>query len=161
MFLLLIPMHINNLRQVSSDAMATISQKAGEVEQQLQAQYDQLNKLSQNPEEVKQATQEIDQRVKQIDGLFASGQKIPPAEKTKLEQTKVQLEEFRKLVGNPQNLKQRLDDLQSKLKEQRQEREKQAKGEIFQQAIKVGLNSLILAIAYTVIGWTGIRNTQE
>ena len=161
MFLLLIPMHINNLRQVSSDAMATIRQKAGEVEQQLQAQYDQLNKLSQNPQEVKQATQEIDQRLKQIDELFASGQKIPPAEKIKIEQTKVQLEEFRKLVGNPQNLKQRLDDLQSKLKEQREEREKQAKSEIFQQAIKVGLKSLLFAIAYTVIGWTGIRNTQE
>jgi septal ring factor EnvC (AmiA/AmiB activator) len=160
-FLLLIPLHISNLSQVSSDALATISQKAGEVEQQMQAQYDQLNRLSQNPEDLKKATAELDQRVKQIEAILASGQQIPPEEKAKLEQAKAQFQELRTLVSSPVKLKQRKDELQTKLAEQRSERENQAKKEIFQQGLKVGLNSVILAIAYTFIGWSGIRNSQE
>jgi hypothetical protein len=131
------------------------------VEQQMQAQYDQLNRLSQNPEDLKKATAELDQRVKQIEGILASGQQIPPEEKAKLEQAKAQFQELRTLVSSPAKLKQRKDELQTKLAEQRLERENQAKKEIFQQGLKVGLNSLILAIAYTFIGWSGIRNSQE
>lgn len=160
-FLLLIPLHISNLNQVSSDAMATLNQKAVEVEQQMQAQYDQLNKLTQSPEELKKATGELNQQLKQIDAILTSGQQIPPEEKAKLEQAKIQLQEIRKLVSSPEQLKQRKDELQNKLKEQKEQREKQAKGEVFQQGVKVGLNSLLLAIAYTFIGWSGIRNSQE
>ncbi|NES82411.1 MAG: hypothetical protein F6K10_13940 [Moorea sp. SIO2B7] len=155
-FLLLVPLHLNNLRSASSDILAKIEQGAGQAETRLQSQFDQLNQISQDP----QALNQLQKNLKEIDQALASGkfrgQQINPRQRQQLQQNKQQIQQFQQLAKDPKTLEARLNELQTKLREQKQEREKRAKTEAFKQGVRTGLSSLMLAGGYSAIGWLGL-----
>ena len=160
-FLLLVPLHLNNLRVAQSTAISQIEQGAGQAEDRIKTQFDQLNALSQDP----QRLQQLDTRIREIDTALNSGQfqgqSLNPEQLQNLNQTKQQLQNFRELAQNPENLEARLNELQTQLRDQKLEREGRAKTEALKQGIRTGLSSLMLAIAYIAIGWLGLKKMGQ
>ena len=156
-FLLLVPLHLNNLREAQSTAISQINQGAGEAENRIKTQFDQLNTLSQDP----QRLQQLDTRIEEIDAAINSGrvqgQTLNPEQLQNLTQTKQQLQNFRELAKNPEALEARLTELQTQLRDQKLERENRAKTEALKQGIRTGLSSLMLAVGYIAIGWLGLK----
>ena len=156
-FLLLVPLHINNLREAQSTAISQINQGAGEAENRIKTQFDQLNVLAQDP----QRLQQLNNRIQEIDTAINSGQvqgqRLNPEQLQNLNQTKQQLQNFRELAQNPEALEARLTELQTQLRDQKTARENRAKTEALKQGIRTGLSSLMLAVGYIAIGWLGLK----
>ena len=156
-FLLLVPLHLNNLRTAQSTAIEQISQGANEAVDRIQSQFDQLKGLSQDP----QRLQLLDSRIQDIDKAINSGQfqgqRLNPEQVQNLNQTKQQLQNFRELAKNPEALEERLNQLQTQLRDQKLDRENRAKTQAFKQGIRTGLSSLMLAVGYIAIGWLGMK----
>ncbi len=157
-FLLLVPLHLNNLRQVSSSTLTQIEQRADQAESNLKAQYDQLNALASDP----QRLQQLDSQIKEIDSAIASsklpGNPLNSEQIQGLEERKKQLQNFRELAKNPEGLAGRLSQLQNQLREERLEQQKRAKANAIKQGLRTGLSSLLLAIGYIALGWVGLKN---
>ena len=160
-FLILVPLHLNNLRLVSADAFTQLEQRAEEAETRISEQYEQLNAISSDP----QRLELLEGRIAELDNAIGSGQfqgqNLNPQQVQQLQQTKQQLQNFRELAENPEALEARLSELQTQLRDQKLERENRAKTEAFKQGIRTGLSSLLLAIGYLVMGWFGLQGTGK
>jgi uncharacterized membrane protein len=159
-FLLFIPLYLNNLRTISTDAQEQISQRAAEVEQRLQGEFDQLNQLLANPQRIKELDQNIQQITQAINSGQIQGQRLNPQQRQQLEQQKQRLEGLRNLQGKPEEIEKRLNELQTQLRSQKLEQENQAKTETLKQGLRIGLSSFMLAGAYSIIGWVGLKNSM-
>ena len=159
-FLLLIPLHIGNVNKISSDLITQISQKVEQQEVQLEGFIGQLQAVSKDPERLKQEVEQRNQ-VLQAGGVI-QGQQLSPQQLQLLSNEKEQLQQLLDLSGDPEKLKAKLEEmknnLQSKLKEKETEERKKAQNLTLQQSLKTSVLSFILAIAYTVIGWFGLRS---
>ncbi len=69
MFLLIVPIHLNNLNQAKSEALTQIEKGASQGKEQIQGFLRQVNSLSQNPEIL---NQQIEQRSKVIERVDSS-----------------------------------------------------------------------------------------
>ncbi len=160
-FLLLVPIHLSNLRLVSSDALSQIEERASEAENRISDQYEQLEAIAQDP----QRLQLLDTRIKEIDTALGSGQfqgqNLNPQQLQRLQGTKQQLENFRELAKNPEALEARLSELQTQLRDQKLQREGRARTETLKQGVRTGLSSLMLAIGYLVMGWFGLKTSNK
>ncbi|MGF1540142.1 MAG: HpsJ family protein [Pleurocapsa sp.] len=160
-FLILVPLHVNNLMIAKSDALTQIEARATEAETKISEQYNQLNDIVQNP----QRLQQLEGRIQEIDTAISSGkfqgQQLSPPQINSLEESRLQLQNFRDLAKNPEALAARLQELQIQLKDQKLEREKTAKTETLKQGVRTGLSSLMLAIGYLLIGWLGLKANGE
>lgn len=158
LFLLLVPVHLNNLNQAKTTALQRIEQGAGQGEEQIQAFLAQINNLSQNPQ---QLDREIQQRNQVIETGQFQGRQINAQQLEALRQQRDQLQQLRDLAKKPQEFKQRLDQiknqLQTQLVDRRKSAEGQAKTEVLKQGLRIGLSSLMLAIGYSTIGWLGLK----
>ncbi len=157
MFLLLVPLHLNNLRGASFTQLETVNESATEAETRIQDQYDRINDLLQNPERINQIDNQIAQISQALSQGQFQGQPINPQQRQALESRIQQLQNIRSLANNPDNLQGRLDQLQTQLRSRQLTTQQQIQTNTLKQGIKTGLTSLMLAIGYIVIGWFGIK----
>ena len=157
-FLLMIPVHINNINQIKNNALTQIEQGVDQGEGQIQAFLAQLNTLSQNPQLL---DQQISQRTQVIETGRFQGQPINTEQLQTLRQQREQLTNLRDLSKSPKEFKQKLDEIKNQLQTQLQERRKQAESqanlEALKQWLRIGIQSMLLSICYSLIGWLGIR----
>ena len=157
-FLLMIPVHINNINQIKNNALTQIEQGVDQGEGQIQAFLAQLNTLSQNPQLLEQ---QISQRNQVIETGRFQGQPISTEQLQTLRQQRDQLTNLRDLSKKPKEFKQGLDDIKNRLQTQLQDRQKQAESqanlEALKQWLRIGIQSMLLSICYSLIGWLGIR----
>ena len=158
-FLLMIPIHFNNINTVKGEALTQIEQKAGEREQQIKNSLDQLNALSQNPELL---SQEILQRTQVIESGQFQGRPLTEQQLAALRQQRDQLQNLKNLAQKPKDFKQKLAAIKSENETQlltvRKEAEGRASTEALKQLLRIGLSSLMLTIGYSAIGWLGLLN---
>jgi hypothetical protein len=159
LFLLLVPLHLNNLSQASSKVLTQIESGANEAETRIKTQFDQLTELSKNPTQLKNIDTQLVQITQAISTGKYNGRSLSAQEIQQLEGTKTQLQGFRDLAKDETALKKRLEELQTQLQSQRKQRENTAKTEVIKQGIRTGLSSLMLAVGYAIIGWFGIKST--
>ena len=156
-FLILVPLHVNNLMIAKSDALTQIEARTGKLETQLSEQYEQLDDIVKNP----QRLQQLESRIQEINAAISSGtfqgQQLNSSQLKRLEETKLQLQNFRDLAKNPKALEARLGELQIQLRDQKLEREKITKTNTLKQGVRTGLSSLMLAIGYLLMGWIGLK----
>ncbi|BBD54452.1 hormogonium polysaccharide biosynthesis protein HpsJ [Planktothrix agardhii] len=157
LYLLLFPLHLNNTRLARAEALAEINQQATQAQTQLESQLgspefqqqiqqkktqlkDQFAGLAQNPEALNQAL---------------ANPNLPNEVRQILEQSKSNpkaVEEF---------LNQQADNLPTQLlgqiRDRKQELEKQAKTQSLKSSLRTGISSLLLAIGYITLGWTGLK----
>lgn len=158
MFLVFIPLQLSNLNQVKQTALEQIQQGAEQGGQQIQGFLQQINALSQNPQLLNQA---IQQRTAAIETGQVQGRQLTADQIAGVRQQRDQLQQLRDISKKPQEFKKRVSDiknrLQTQLQEQQRSAEDQANTRTLTQGLRIGLSSLMLAIAYTTIGWFGLR----
>ncbi len=151
-YLVLFPLHLNNVRLGTQQTLQQIDQEATQAEQQLGTrlttevgqQRGQILSLLENPDQLNQALQ--------------SGQ-VSEDQATLLQQFQQDPDSL------DQFLQQRAGELQTQFQTQiriRQEEAQQtARTEGLKSGLRIGLSSLLLAIGYIVIGWTGLKNLGQ
>ena len=162
-FLLLIPLHMNNISQISSNLNAQIDRQVAQQEAQLQGFIAQLETVSKDPERLRQ---EIAQRTQVLEsGGILEGQQLNAQQLQLLSNQREQLQQILDLSQNPEQLKGKLEEvktnLQTELQTKESEERSKARKITLQQSLKTSLGSLVLAIAYSAIGWFGFREVSK
>jgi len=139
-FLLLVPLHISNVSQQSTDAQKQIDQKASQAEAQLDAQKKNVDLIVKDP-----------QKLSELEKAIGSGQ-VQGEQLARLQALREQLQKFKQ---DPKALNQQSEAALSQIRSSKQEAQKRATTEAFKLSLRTGLSSLLLAIGYAVIGWTG------
>jgi hypothetical protein len=158
MFLLLVPLHLNNLNQAKTAAIQQIEQGAGQGKEQIQQVLLRLDALSKNPEVL---SQQIAQQTQVLESGQLNGTPLNPQQLEALKMERDQLKGLQEMAKNPAALQQKITEIKTQLEKQVQERQDKAAGEATGQALKqglrIGLNSLMLAVAYATLGALGLR----
>ena len=144
LFLILTFLHVNNVRITAREALAQVEREANQARTQLEQrlegelsqQQTQLESLFQNEELLEQA--------------ISAGQ-LP--------------EEIQQFQGNPEGLNQFLtqragearQEIETEIGTRREDARAQVRQEAVKSAARISVSSFLMAIAYIVIGWTGLR----
>ena len=156
-FLILLPLQLFNLSEINSAAVANIEQNIGVAETRISEQFAQLNSLASDPQRLQQLEKNIEDIKLAIKNKEFRGQQLNPQELQELEENKKQLESFRDLAKNPQELQTRLDESQKQL----QKEKGRVKIDASKEGIRTALSSLFLAIGYLAIGWFGLQGSKK
>ncbi|MBV5261054.1 hypothetical protein FLX56_21805 [Synechococcus moorigangaii CMS01] len=152
LFLLLIPLHLDNMQEIREQAIAQIEQETQQREQQVQAQFSQLQALAQNPE----AKQQLEQQIQEIDTALNSGQ-IPPQQIAQIEAQKQELLNYQTFVNDPEALNARLEELQQSVVELQTQQRQEANRNFLQELLQTSVRSLLLGVSYLIVGWLGVQ----
>jgi F0F1-type ATP synthase membrane subunit b/b' len=168
MFLLLFPFHLNNVNKASTERVTQISQQAQQAETQLNNQLTQfLNQLNneQGKAQIEQARSQAkaqftqlvqdEQRYKQA----LENPQLPAAQKELLKKFKANPQEIDKFIAQQTDPNQVAQQRISEIRQRKEEAEKGTKDAAWKSGIRIGISSLLLAIGYIIIGWTGLKGT--
>jgi len=131
LFLLLVPLHFSATNQASQQAIEGINQQVGQAELQLEQQQTQVRSLVESGK---------------LDQLIQNNQ-VPPEQLALLQQIK----------QDPKALDKRAEDARSRIRTEQNQAQAKARSEASKSQLRVELRSLLLAIGYITIGWTGLR----
>jgi hypothetical protein len=153
LFLLLFPLHLNNVRLAYQDSSQTITKDASDTESQLSSKVD----------------SEIENRRQQISLLVtATDEQLNQL----VEQNRISKEDadrVRQFKAKPESVEPFLQETRAQLTNQAQQQlgisREQAQQELKTRALKAGLRisigSLLLSIGFIVIGWLGLRTLRQ
>ena len=167
LFLVMIPLHINNVNTESARAVERINENSSQEEAKLQNEISQAQaqlgdpnvrtKLESDKNKFKTQVTALLQNEQQFNQAINSD-RTPENEKKLLRQFKANpnaLEDFLAQQSDPVALgSKRLAQLQT----QKQKLVNQAKQEALQSSIRMTIRSLLISIAYIFIGWMGLRS---
>ncbi|NWF57998.1 MAG: hypothetical protein HXY43_01435 [Fischerella sp.] len=166
MFLLIFPLHLNNVRQASVQRVEQINKDAEQAETQLQNQLSQVQAQLSN-EQIKVELEKQKNQVKaQFSELLKDEQKyqqalnnpnLPPAVKDLLKKAKGNPQELDKFIAQQSDPEQVAKQRLQKIRQDKEEAEKQAKERAWKSGLRIGMSSLLLSIGYIIIGWAGLR----
>jgi hypothetical protein len=135
LYLILIPLHFNTTGKILTETVTQFDREAARAEQGIQSQQAQLKQIVDSGE---------------INKLIANEQ-LPPAQKQLLTEVK----------ADPTVVEKRAKEELEKIANQKATAVKQANSEALLARLRSELRSLVLAIAYIVLGWTGLRNVLK
>ncbi|MBD1911816.1 MULTISPECIES: HpsJ family protein [unclassified Leptolyngbya] len=152
-YLVMFPLHLNNVRLNNIDLQQRLTQEAQQADTQLQqrislavqqqrAQIGQL--VSASDEQLQQAVQQ--KLISEQDASLIRGFKEKPETLDPYLQEQAQKQ---------------LTQEQARIKEQQTKAADTARSESLKSGLRVGLNSLLLAIGYIIIGWVGLRLLRQ
>ncbi|MDQ2100021.1 MAG: HpsJ family protein [Tychonema bourrellyi B0820] len=157
-YLSLVPVHLNNTRLELKDALVQVEREAGQAEGQLEAQI-------KSPQFKAQIEQLKSQRRSQIAALLQDEGKMAEALKSPEvpKELKAVLQESK---NDPKALDKFLEQQAQELPSQarneistrRQQKEKELRTRSRNSSLQTGISSLLLAIGYITVGWTGLRS---
>ena len=156
-FFILAPLHIIDVNRASTQQLARIEQQSQQAETQLETQLGSENfqeQVEQRKELLKQQIGTLLENEEQLNEALENDQ-LPEEIKAILEESKT----------NPQVLDEFLEEqaqalptqLETQIRERRQNLEKQTRLTSWKSSLRVGLSSWLLSAGYIVIGWTGLR----
>jgi len=147
LFLLLVPLHLNNIGFARNQALQQIGDRANQLEGQVNVQLQQLSAVLNN-----------DQALTQLEQVIKSGQyQGQKLQEPQLAQLRQQREQLLKLKQNPNALNEESKQALTKIRSEKLKLEQGAQREAVKSVVRTGLKSLLLAIAFSAIGWTGLR----
>ncbi|MTJ09854.1 HpsJ family protein [Anabaena sp. UHCC 0204] len=168
-FLLIFPLHLNNVNQVKVQALARINEESGQLENQVTAQLAQIQtQLGNNEVKAaveKQRTALKEQLSTQLNELVRDDVKynqalnnpqLPAAQKDLLKKYKANpkaLDDFIAQQTDPQQL---AVQRTTQIRTQKEQRLKKTQEDAVKE-LRIGISSLLLSIGYIVIGWTGLK----
>ena len=158
LYLSLVPVHLNNTRLELQDALAQVSREAGQAEGQLEAQI----KSDQFKAQVEQLKS---QRRTQIAALLQDDGKLQQA----LQSSEVP-QELKTVLRNSKSDPKALDNFleqqaqelptqaRNEIRTRKQQKEKELRTRSRNSSLQTGISSLLLAIGYITVGWTGLTS---
>ena len=154
-FLLLIPLHINNVVQQSNVELKQLNDRLAVAQTQVEGQAQQIASRVKDPNELgklKQQLAELNQAIET--GRVPSEQQVQAKAYRQLLQTITQ--DPNKAINN---LNKEVEQAKARITTEKQLLENQTKSGALRSALRIGFNSLLLAIGYIVIGWSGLRSS--
>jgi hypothetical protein len=157
-YLLVVPIHLNNTRLELREALTQVEQEAGQAEAQLEVQI-------KSPQFKAQIEQVKSQSRSQISALLADSGKleqalkspeVPKEVKTVLEQSKNDPQAVEKVLE--QQAQELPNQLRNQIRTRKQQKEKELRTRSRNSSLQTGISSLLLAIGYITVGWTGLRS---
>ena len=166
LFLLIFPLHLNNVRQASAQTVDQINKEAEQKETQLNNQLNQVQ-AQLNNEQVKASLEKQKSQVKaRFTDLIKDEQRykqalndpnVPQTQKDLLKQFKANPQEIDKFVDKESDPQTVAAKQLSQIRQGKEQAEKQTKDRAWKSGLRTGISSLLLAIGYMIIGWTGLR----
>jgi ABC-type multidrug transport system fused ATPase/permease subunit len=150
-FLLIIPLHVNNVAQQSDAELKQIDQRAKQAQVQIEGRAQQIAASVKDPNGLAQ----LKKQLADIDQALETGR--VPAEQQP--QVKAYRQLLQTMTQNPsQAISQELEAAKAKIAKDKQALEEQTKTSAWRSALRTSLSSLLLAIGYITIGWSGLRS---
>jgi predicted acyltransferase len=144
LFLLIVPVNVRATQVAVDEQLKQVAQEATRAEGQLDSQVQQLKG-------------QLDAQLAALDQAIKGGQ----LQGDQLAQAQKQQEQLRKLKDDPKALDAQIDPSRKqeleKIKSRKQELETQLRDNAVRSALRTGLGSLLMAIGYVIVGWTGLR----
>ena len=157
-YLLLVPVHLNNTRLELKDTLVLLDKEAGQAEAKLDAQI----KSEQYKSELEQRKSLLRSQIGtllQDDGKLQQELKNPnlPKElKTVLQESKNDPKALDKFLE--QQGQELPNQARKEISTQKQQKEKELRTRSRNSSLQTGINSLLLAIGYITVGWSGLRS---
>lgn len=154
-FLLIAPLHINNVRLASNQTLEQIQQQASQAEGQLDST-GLKTQLSQQQSQVKTQLTDLLKDDRKLNERLQSD-RVSQQEKDLLQQFKsdpAKVDEFLNQQLNPDTI---VNRRLTQVRERKQQLEKQTKLAALKSQVQIGASSVLLAIAYLVITGSGLR----
>lgn len=157
-YLVLVPVHLNNINLELKDNLEQITQQATQAENQLNAQMNSPQfkaEVSQQQTQLKSQISDILSDENKFKQALASEQ-VPEPVKNLLKESK----------NNPKAVENFLAQQAqaiptqglTQIRTRKQQLEKEARTKSRNASLQTGVSSLLLAIGYATIGWTGLRS---
>ncbi|MBD2609114.1 hypothetical protein H6G81_32510 [Scytonema hofmannii FACHB-248] len=165
-FLLIFPLHLNNVNQAKSQTVTRITQDADQAENQLKSQLTQLQAQLGNAQVKAQLEQQKSQIKAQFTELLKDDQKykqalenpnLPATQKELLKKFKANPQELDKFLAQQSDPQGLANERLNQIRQRKEEAQKQAQQEALKSGLRIGMSSLLLSIGYIIIGWTGLR----
>lgn len=147
-FVLIIPFQLNTTNELKSQDLKKIGDEVTQLEKGIKSNLQQIN--AQSKDKIKEQIAAID---KELKSGQAQGERL-----TNLQLTKTKLE---LLIADPKKFAQESEQNLQQLQKQKQKAETQASDRMLKTGVRTSLASLLLAIAYVTIGWTGLRRVLK
>lgn len=167
MFLLIFPLHLNNVRQASTQRVEQINKQAEQAQTQLNRQASQLE-AQLNSEQGKTVLENRRKQLKtQITELLKDDKKYNQALgnpalnqnlKDLLRKTKANPKDLEKLIAQQVDPRALANQQLSQINERKEEAATREREGAWRSGVRIGISSLLLSIGYIIIGWTGLRN---
>ncbi|MEL6163420.1 MAG: HpsJ family protein [Cyanobacteria bacterium J06641_2] len=166
-FLLIFPVHLNNVRQISERDVAQVTARAEQAESQVQGQLQQVQARLNTD----QAKAQIEEQKKKIKAQFSEllkddtrynealkNNRIPQQQKELLKKFKADPKALDAFIAEQSDPTQLANQRLTQIRQDKQAAVKRAKDSAWKSGLRVGMSSLLLSIGYIIIGWTGLRS---
>lgn len=160
-YLVTIPIFLNNANWLKEQTVKNINDKADIEIKRVNQQLEQVNAQIAQYQKVASDKPKLEQQIARLNQDLNSGQ----LQGQQLEQTKATRDHLEILKNNAQLLEQSSKQAQEAAKKERERINTEvgktksiAESHVILLTVKTNLKSLILAIAYTLVGWFGLRN---
>lgn len=166
MFLVLFPFHLHNVGQARTERVAQIDQRAEQQESQLTNQLNQFLERLNNDQGQAQIEQVRNQAKSQFTELLQDEEKykealenpnIPAQQKELLKKFKENPAELDQFIAQQTDPSQVAQQRINRIREQKEEEQKQVKEGAWKSSLRIGISSLLLFIGYAIIGVTGLK----
>jgi hypothetical protein len=143
-FVLIIPFQLNATNDFKAQELKKIETEVAQIEKGIKNNLSQIN--AQSKDKIKEQITAIEKELK--------GGQIPPERLTNLQITKSKLE---LLLNDPKKFAAESEQNLQQLQKQKQKVEAQAGERMLKTGVRTSLASVLLAIAYITIGWSGLK----
>lgn len=151
-FVLIIPFQLMTTNEIKDRDIKKISTQFVEIEQKIKTNLQQIG--SQSKDKIKE---QLKQEIATIDKNIKDG-KVPSESISNAQAQKAKLES---LLADPSKISQESEQNLQQLQKQKKQLETQADERMLKTGVRTSLASLLLAIAYIAIGWTGLRRVLK
>jgi hypothetical protein len=143
-FILIIPFQLITTNDFKSQDLKKIGDEVTQLEQGIKSNLQQIN--AQSKDKIKEQITNIE---KELKSGQAQGERLANLQLTK---SKLEL-----LLADPKKFAQESDQNLQQLQKQKQKAESQANERMLKTGVRTSLASVLLALAYITIGWTGLK----
>jgi flagellar biosynthesis GTPase FlhF len=157
-YLLLVPVHLNNTRLELKETLVQVDREAGQAEGQLEAQM-KSEQFKTQIEQLKSQRRSQIAALLQDEGKMAEALKSPevPKElKAVLQESKKDPKALDKFLE--QQAQELPNQARNEIRTRKQQKEKELRTRSRNSSLQTGISSLLLAIGYITVGWTGLRS---
>jgi hypothetical protein len=170
MFLLIFPLHVTTVNQVSKEKVNQIAQDAQQAESQLNTQLAQFQGQLNNDQGRAQLQQAQIQAKAQITEILKDPQKykqalanpqLPPEQKELLKKLQANPQDIDKFIAQQTDPNEIAKQKIEQIRQRQREAETQAKDNAWKSGLRIGIGSLLLSIGYIIIGWNGLKTTSS
>lgn len=160
LFLVLFPLHLNNVLQARTEAIQRINQEADQAKTQLQNELGSAQAQAQLENQQNQFRSQVGnllQNEQQLNQALQSDQ-LPAAQKKLLQQFKSDPKALDQFVQQRFGTESLRNQGLTQIQRRQLQVDQQARQEAWKSGLRIGISSLLLSVGYIVIGWTGLRN---